>query len=379
MTIINESGNTFTNPVTQNGYDLSGWTYDYSTRTYNATTTDNETVSVTYGNQYVTINEGNNTYNVYYVVQSPQEPTAPCSHDFVGDPDNPPIPAGCVTAGVINTICSYCGKTKMTFLDPLGHDWEWVETIEPAEGEQDEDQQLYDLYQCRRCGTTRTVRVDTPIEDLGTGSGPGLNWWERFKDWLGGRFDAVIAAIGAGGGGGSGNTEVNNVTVNNNTVIITGSDGEDYEVDIPNIIARFGWFRDAWGLGTYFVQTVAANEQAAYAYDDGELLDDRPGGGFGGSGGGNPRNAPGIKINLAAAQSHYGYDYGVGEVEALDLSWYTPYKQTVDNIISGFLWLALLWNIFRHAPGIISGAGLTSNRMDDLEQGYTKDWRKRVR
>ena len=82
----------------------------------------------------------------------------------------------------------------------------------------------------------------------------------------------------------------------------------------------------------------------------------------------NPPGAPSIKINLGAAQSHYGFRYG-GEMEMLDLSWYTPYKQTVDNLVGGFLWLVFLWGVFKNAPGIVSGGGMTANRIDDINSG----------
>ena len=58
---------------------------------------------------------------------------------------------------------------------------------------------------------------------------------------------------------------------------------------------------------------------------------------------------PDIKVNLGAANSAYGYNYG-GEVVALDLSWYAQYKPTVDAIVGGFLWLLFLWALFKKAP-----------------------------
>lgn len=71
ITIVNEGSSTYYNPVTNTSYDLSGWTYDYSTRTYNLTTADDNSVTVTYGDENVTINEGDTTYNVYYLVEAP--------------------------------------------------------------------------------------------------------------------------------------------------------------------------------------------------------------------------------------------------------------------------------------------------------------------
>ena len=56
-------------------------------------------------------------------------------------------------------------------------------------------------------------------------------------------------------------------------------------------------------------------------------------------------------------------------MEVLDLSWYAPYKERVDGIVSGFLWLLFLWGLFKTAPGILSGLGITENRLSDISEG----------
>lgn len=42
----------------------------------------------------------------------------------------------------------------------------------------------------------------------------------------------------------------------------------------------------------------------------------------------------------------------------LNMSWYAPFKQYGDMIISGFMWLFYLIMMFRHLPDILNGAGL---------------------
>jgi len=81
--------------------------------------------------------------------------------------------------------------------------------------------------------------------------------------------------------------------------------------------------------------------------------------------------APYIPVNLSAAQSHYGFNYG-GEVGFLDLSWYAPYKHTVDNILSGFLWLFFMWKLFSKLPGIIGGSSMDSSKLEDIDNGERK-------
>ena len=70
QTIVNEGDSYYFNPVTNTTYDMTGWQYDYSTRTYNLTLDSGDTVTVNYGDENITINEGGTTYNVYYVIPS---------------------------------------------------------------------------------------------------------------------------------------------------------------------------------------------------------------------------------------------------------------------------------------------------------------------
>lgn len=58
-------------------------------------------------------------------------------------------------------------------------------------------------------------------------------------------------------------------------------------------------------------------------------------------------------------------EYAPADVErilVLDMTWYVPYRETVNNIISGFLWLAFLWAFWKRIPGIISGASVITDK-----------------
>lgn len=46
-----------------------------------------------------------------------------------------------------------------------------------------------------------------------------------------------------------------------------------------------------------------------------------------------------------------------GKITVMDLSWYAPYKEYGDLIISSFIYVFFLWRIFIKLPDIISGAG----------------------
>lgn len=66
--IVNETDNSVYNPVTNTTNTVQTWNYDYSSRTYNVTYDNGTTSTITYGDEYVTINEGDTIYNVYYLI-----------------------------------------------------------------------------------------------------------------------------------------------------------------------------------------------------------------------------------------------------------------------------------------------------------------------
>ena len=79
-------------------------------------------------------------------------------------------------------------------------------------------------------------------------------------------------------------------------------------------------------------------------------------------------NVPSLTIDISGLTAAMGGSGG-GEVEVLDLSWYTPYKQTVDGLISGFLWLGYIWHLFKIAPSILGSVGLAVDKADSIDNG----------
>lgn len=63
----------------------------------------------------------------------------------------------------------------------------------------------------------------------------------------------------------------------------------------------------------------------------------------------NTDNLP--KITLTLPENKW-YN---GQIVVMDLSWYAPYKQYGDLIISAFIYVFFLWRIFINLPSIISG------------------------
>ena len=65
---------------------------------------------------------------------------------------------------------------------------------------------------------------------------------------------------------------------------------------------------------------------------------------------------PAVWLHLEDAEGKVRYG---DAVLALDLTWYSRYKADVDRILGGFLWLAYLLLLFKRAPNILAGMGLT--------------------
>ncbi len=79
--------------------------------------------------------------------------------------------------------------------------------------------------------------------------------------------------------------------------------------------------------------------------------------------------APVISIDLSNATGRYNYG---STSYALDMSWYAPYKTSVDIILSAIMWAVFIWNCFKDLPGIINGvgaAGSASAKISRYEEG----------
>jgi hypothetical protein len=69
-TIVNEGDSTVYNPVTGDTNTFTDWTYDYSDRSYRLTMEGGDTTTVTYGDEYMTITEGDTTYTYNYITSN---------------------------------------------------------------------------------------------------------------------------------------------------------------------------------------------------------------------------------------------------------------------------------------------------------------------
>lgn len=317
--LFNEETNIYTNPSTGQLQSVQSWTYDYSTRTYHLTLDDGSLLDIEFGDGSIKVTlNGELTQEYYYTVEKEEEP-GPTPTPQPGGPTPTPEPGGPTP------------------------------TPEPGPEPEDPDGFFAWLKQ----------------------------WLIEFKEWLGDWLDKLF------------NKEPGDITIDDsdNSVHINDQDDLDYDIyytddtgeqrktSLRDLLHKFDFLRDIYDIGRDLFSIVGADAAMAHAYNSSGSVDITPYLGdlrtvaaadvmpiAGGAG------APSLKMNLGAANSHYGFKYG-GEVEILDLSWYTPYKATVDNLLSGFLWLFFVWRLFKHAPSIVSGAGMVTDKAEDIHDG----------
>lgn len=202
QTIVNEAENTVTDPVTGESKEIESWVYDYIKRMYEILTTDGEKTTVTYGDEYITYETGDKTYNFYYVDADASgsgsvdiggdgsdisgflnwwknewlEFRTWLARTFAGssyDPDHTHeykstvvSDSTCITSGLTLFTCS-CGDSYEERSDVLPHDYEFYQTIPATYDEQGNVvTDAYDMYVCSMCNRISRVPVDTqPSEE----------------------------------------------------------------------------------------------------------------------------------------------------------------------------------------------------------------------
>ena len=194
--IINETNNTYTNPATGTTETITNWTYDYSDRSYNVITESGDTITIIYGDENITINEGDTVYNIYYVTEVPEDgggdiPSSPppaCNHSYTSTTTTVPT---CETPGLETLTCSKCGHSYTQKLPATGHTWMIKQTVAT---EYDEDgniiQQGYTIYKCSVCSTEYKDDAGTGPPNNSVDNGGG-----GFLDKLGNLIGTILEGI----------------------------------------------------------------------------------------------------------------------------------------------------------------------------------------
>lgn len=435
QTIVNEGDNIYTDIETGNEYEIEGWEFDYTTRTYHLTLDNGDLVDVSFGDEYVTVEVNGEVEYYYYATED--DSAAGCTHEYDLAES---VSATCEDDGYNVYVCTLCNHSYKDQTFAIGHNYQFLWTVldtyevdtstlvcPGCNGSDITCTQVdntenftcvcnsadcaqtwtvvgstiagYDLYQCINCQEFYNDYTHEGVDRSDAGYWSWLQTWlQNFKTWLGEKLDALINKEVAVGGDTINNEEVNNfydqsdTTINTDesidyNITYTDGDGVEQETSLKTVIAKFAFIKDIWKIGQTLIAVVS--EDAAYAYEFDPDIGNETTTDTGTETAtvsveeeadtllSSSSGAPSIPLNLGAAESVYGWNYG-GEVEMLELDWYTPYKETVDKLTGGFLWLFFMWKLFQRAPDIISGAGMDSYKQEDISAG-NKLSRRRVK
>ena len=190
--IFNETTNNYYNPSTGETTTVTDWFYDYSDRSYHLTTQEGDTVTVTYGDENITIVEGDTTYNVYYIIEvEGGDCTDGLPHSWSVTET---VPATCTMAGSETQTCSKCGQTKTIELPAIGHKWKVKQSVQTKYDEAGQLlQEGYTIYVCERCGEEYKDTASTgppPVDPGGGGDSGGssgdadTSFWDDVVDFF---------------------------------------------------------------------------------------------------------------------------------------------------------------------------------------------------
>lgn len=194
--IVNETNNTYYNPITNTMNNYNNWSYDYSSRTYTVNNTDNSTTTtITYGDEYVTIKEGDTVYNIYYYVQQDGSQTpATCQHEYTSAVTTA---ATCTGAGVMTHTCSKCQHSYTEAIPAKGHTWQAAQTVDPEQdAEGNVTKKGYTLYRCSVCATEYKDETGTGPPSTPGDSGGGNSILDKLGQLIGSVFGGILEVLG---------------------------------------------------------------------------------------------------------------------------------------------------------------------------------------
>lgn len=204
--LFNESTMTVKNPTTGDTWTVSSWEYDYATRSYDCITADGETISITYGDDYITFmypdSDGVFHKDYYYYVISEYSGSSSgsdCDHAYTSTTTLAPT---CTKAGERTYTCELCGYSYVDAIPATGHSWETTERVETEMNDSGDVTILgYTVYTCSACGETYKAYdqdgqptgppgASTPSEDDSI-----LGWLGDFRSWLESTFATLFQKL----------------------------------------------------------------------------------------------------------------------------------------------------------------------------------------
>ena len=195
VNFVDETNQTFYNPTTNTTTNFTDWQYDYSTREYTLTTSDNKQITIRYGDDSVVYKEGDTiVYNYYYALPdtpaptpTPTEPTptppAPTAHVHSWVKSNDASFGGsCMTGAVDEYFCAdaNCTETHSITYAAAGHVWIEKQVVLTTYDENgDILQNGYVIFQCKACGEEyRSDNGQAPPTGGGNGHAGSRNIFE---------------------------------------------------------------------------------------------------------------------------------------------------------------------------------------------------------
>ena len=356
---FDESTNTYVD-LSGISYTVNNWEYDYSSRFYSFDYNDSDstlhTVVITYADDFVTVTVNGTTNYFYYGM-----PSSSGGDDSGGSGDSSGSGSSIDYSSAINDIIS-----KLTLLVEQGEqDEEYkAKVLEYLSSIESYDKQTFDtllnllnnvnqgIFYTSNDGTTYSV------------SELAYYIYNYLKDNVDVKTSVISSLLEKI------LTAIENISPSIDVDIDIDGDGEKDSVDswFSSFLGKFAFIGTLYDCGKQLVADVTGDAASAQAVSNGVVssedlqavhvvsvasVDSDSSNDFVAQE--VSYTVPEMLLNFPSVSWH-GINFG--NMSAINLSWYAPYKQTVDNIVSGFLWLAFVWLVFKRVPNIIQGVGM---------------------
>ena len=364
--MFNETNNTYIDASTGDTYNVTNWEYNYASRFYSFTYDDSDsvqhTVVITYADDFVVVTDNGTTSYYYY-----------------GFDDGGGSGGGGSSGGDSSGDSSGGGSGGGSSIDytPVINDIiEKLQTlIERGDANSEYLKKVMEALDSINSNTKDTYLI---LLDLLNRINTGLSYTDDsgktytvselayyIYRYLQENLDTKVSGISA-------LLEkiliaIESISPNINVDVDIDGDGEtdSPETWFSNFLGKFNFLGTLYDCAKQLVADVTGDAASAQAVADGiASVDDL-----------QKEHAVSLTSAEAAEVAPQDVSYTVpemllnfpsvtwqgvnfGNMSAIDLSWYAPYKSTVDNIVSGFLWLGFLWLLIKRAPGIIQGSAM---------------------
>ena len=293
--IFNEASMIFTEPVTGQQYQCTGWKYGYASAargyrldlaedTYSYNGKDIRTLCLFYLDDALYVVGLDKVYSDYFndnssvndffsnaafidkysyvTAEATGEGSETCQHVYTSETITAPT---CLDQGVRRYTCTLCGHTRDEKIPATGHAWEVTETVETEVNENGDVTKLgYKVYTCSVCGETYKQYDNTgqPGPPSGGGSVEDESWFS----WLGDLFKSLISAIVSGLASGL-EYLVDTVIVTVTDLTIQTTQWVFSSLHISDLTTWFVWFDDGNPLfQDEFGQDTEETEVDVWAY-----------------------------------------------------------------------------------------------------------------